>query len=98
MKKIKSPWYGIGWIAVWTIALGWFLLSGLFNQRESIGLIAVWAVLVGTTVYVIYRYVKIHGWNWSATKSQTSSKIVLPALNGPCPCGSGKKYKRCCKA
>jgi len=21
-----------------------------------------------------------------------------PARNGPCPCGSGKKYKRCCSA
>jgi hypothetical protein len=21
-----------------------------------------------------------------------------PAANGPCPCGSGRKYKRCCQA
>lgn len=25
-----------------------------------------------------------------------SNKPKTPSLNGPCPCGSGKKYKRCC--
>ena len=25
-----------------------------------------------------------------------SNKPMTPSLNGPCPCGSGKKYKRCC--
>lgn len=25
-----------------------------------------------------------------------SNKPLTPSLNGPCPCGSGKKYKRCC--
>ncbi len=26
------------------------------------------------------------------------SEIVTPSRNAPCPCGSGKKYKRCCGA
>ena len=23
-------------------------------------------------------------------------RVAPPSLNGPCPCNSGKKYKRCC--
>ncbi|MBO1265080.1 SEC-C domain-containing protein [Proteiniclasticum sp. SCR006] len=23
-------------------------------------------------------------------------KVKLPGRNDPCPCGSGKKYKKCC--
>jgi len=94
MKKIKSPWYGLTWIVIWTVALAWFLRSGLFDQRESIGLVIVWAILVGTTVYVIYRHVMAHGWDSPAPKS--APKVENPSLNALCPCGSGKKYKRCC--
>jgi SEC-C motif-containing protein len=47
------------------------------------------------------RFVKEHGqWFYldgeikeTSTKSQGKSK---PGRNEPCPCGSGKKYKRCC--
>jgi hypothetical protein len=28
--------------------------------------------------------------------SKSSTLISTPSLNAPCPCGSGKKYKRCC--
>ncbi len=31
--------------------------------------------------------------DWRASKQAVSSKI---GRNDPCPCGSGKKYKRCC--
>jgi len=55
MKKIKSPWYGALWILVWTAALIWFLASGMFNTRESVGLVLVWLVLVGITGYLILR-------------------------------------------
>jgi len=41
--------------------------------------------------------------NWELLKGRTfypSSKPLLktdvPKRNDPCPCGSGKKYKRCC--
>jgi hypothetical protein len=94
MKKIKSPWYGITWIVIWTAALAWFLGSGLFNERESIGLITVWLILVVTTVWVIYKHVKIHG--WMPPEPKPTKKDATPALNALCPCGSGKKYKRCC--
>lgn len=96
MKKIKSPYYGIVWILIWTAALGWFLQSGLFNERESVGLLIVWAILVGTTVYVIYRHLKVHG--WSPPQPKNAKKTDTPTLNALCPCGSGKKYKRCCGA
>jgi len=53
MKKIKSPWYGAVWILIWTAALFWFLLSGMFTARESVGLIVVWLVMVGITLYLM---------------------------------------------
>ncbi|MCG8482885.1 MAG: SEC-C domain-containing protein, partial [Clostridia bacterium] len=34
------------------------------------------------------------------TKAQRRSKTIVkekkPGRNEPCPCGSGKKYKKCC--
>lgn len=93
MKKIKSPWYGVAWIVIWTAALAWFLTSGRFNQRECIGLILVWLILVGITVYFLAQHLR-------QQKSKRAVKTVRatgsPSLNAPCPCGSGKKYKRCC--
>ena len=97
MKKIKSPWYGIVWIVIWTAALVWFLMLERFNERESIGLVLVWLILVGVTVYVLYQ-------NWWTTSRGRASRSVprtfqalrQPARNSACPCGSGKKYKRCC--
>jgi len=31
-----------------------------------------------------------------ADKKKTFSANSLPSRNAPCPCGSGKQYKRCC--
>ena len=31
-------------------------------------------------------------------KSRTVRKEATPSRNDPCPCGSGKKYKKCCGA
>ncbi len=35
---------------------------------------------------------------YSLSSEQTSDEVINPErkLNGPCPCGSGKKYKNCC--
>lgn len=93
MKKIKGPWYGILWIGIWTAGLVWFLTSGRFDRTESIGLVVVWAVLVGITVYLLIQHLR-----FSPRKKDLKPKAqpVAPSLNGPCPCGSGKKFKRCC--
>lgn len=96
MKKIKSPWYGMVWIVIWTTALMWFLYSGMFNQTESMGLIAVWVVMVGITIFMIVRQFRATGGFKKPEKK--SVKGILPSLNSACPCGSGKKYKRCCGA
>jgi len=93
MKKIKSPWYGLIWIAIWTAALAWFLGSGRFNERESLGLILVWLVMVGITVYLLVQHTRARP---GAIKMQAAPSPDAPALNAACPCGSGKKYKRCC--
>jgi TRAP-type C4-dicarboxylate transport system permease large subunit len=93
MKKIKSPWYGVFWIVIWTGALIWFLRSGMFDQRESIGLILVWLIFVGITVYLLVQHLRSQIKQKNAV---TKPARVEPSLNAPCPCGSGKKYKRCC--
>ncbi|MCX5873709.1 MAG: hypothetical protein NTY51_10840 [Deltaproteobacteria bacterium] len=53
MKKIKSPYYGILWILIWTAAIIWFMWIDMFNQRELIGLALVWLILVGVTTYYV---------------------------------------------
>jgi len=35
---------------------------------------------------------------WEQKKSGTITKGSEPGRNDPCPCGSGKKYKKCCGA
>ena len=30
------------------------------------------------------------------SKPETVKKLKMPHRNDPCPCGSGKKYKKCC--
>jgi len=93
MRKIKSPWYGLLWIGIWTAALAWFLTSGIFTSREAAGLVLVWLVLVGITVYMLFQHLRLR--SASAAKYRASTPESL-ALNASCPCGSGKKYKRCC--
>ncbi|MGC8906100.1 MAG: YecA family protein [Desulfomonilaceae bacterium] len=94
MKKIKSPWYAAAWLIIWTVALGWFVSSGMFNERETIGLVLVWLVFCGITVYLLVKYF-LAARRLKIT-SATQKKPLSPPLNGPCPCGSGLKYKRCC--
>jgi len=93
MKKIKSPWYGVAWIVVWTAALVWFFRSGVFNFKECVGLALVWAILVGITVYLLVQNLRMR--SGSARKTAPAAKDP-PSRNAPCPCGSGKKFKRCC--
>jgi hypothetical protein len=91
MKKIKSPWYGFAWLSIWTVAIIWFVLSGRFNTTEIIGLVIVWLTLSGVTIYLLIKH-------YIAIRRVRDKQPVAkpPSLNGPCPCGSGLKYKRCC--
>lgn len=98
MKKIKSPWYGVLWIVIWTAALVWFLASGWFDTRESIALVLVWLILVGVTIYTLILYVRRVQEVTKRAVPQAAPTPATPSRNEPCPCGSGKKYKRCCGA
>jgi len=93
MKKIKSPYYALIWVFVWTAALVWFLASGMFDFRETVGLVVVWAIMVGITLYSLAQYYRVRSREEPKPKPAPPKK---PALNAPCPCGSGLKYKRCC--
>jgi hypothetical protein len=95
MKKIKSPWYGVFWVLLWTAALLWFVTSGMFTFRECVGLALVWIVFVGITVYLIVQNLRVQR---AAGREGPPAESQTLALNAPCPCGSGKKFKRCCGA
>lgn len=41
-------------------------------------------------------FIQEHG-HWRYARSEPPQlKPTMPARNEPCPCGSGKKYKKCC--
>lgn len=46
-----------------------------------------------TVVRKLFRKAKKKHW---ATQGRTRKNTVRISRNAPCPCGSGKKYKRCC--
>jgi len=55
-----------------------------------------WIEQLGPTVAAIYRYFLAY-----RTGGESGSKPVIRSnpkvgRNDPCPCGSGKKYKKCC--
>jgi SEC-C motif domain protein len=35
---------------------------------------------------------------WFYVAGEVSSGVVKPGRNDPCPCGSGRKFKKCCSA
>ncbi len=98
MKKIKSPWYALIWVLIWTAFLMWSVNSGIFSDREIIGLAIVWLIFVGVTIYILVQYWRAQEQAAEAARKTRESAPPPPALNAPCPCGSGKKYKRCCGA
>jgi len=95
MKRIKSPWYEIIWMSVWSAALAAIIGTGIFDARETAGLILVWAVLVGISIYSLVLFYRS---DRKKFLRPASPGPVAPGLNAPCPCGSGRKYKRCCGA
>jgi uncharacterized protein YchJ len=95
MKKIKSPWYEIIWMSVWSVGLVAILDTGMFDTKATVGLILVWAVLVGLHVYSLALHFRS---SREKALAQAAPSPETPSLNAPCPCGSGKKYKRCCGA
>jgi len=45
-----------------------------------------------------YRYFRAHREAYAGTTFKSEPQRTAPKVgrNNPCPCGSGKKYKRCC--
>ncbi|AEP30244.1 SEC-C motif domain protein [Glaciecola nitratireducens FR1064] len=50
-------------------------------------------------MHELSSFIKQDG-NWYYTSGLTKEKSgqITPTRNDPCPCGSGKKYKKCCLA
>ena len=40
----------------------------------------------------------VHGVDIDTPRSPLLKAMITPGRNEPCPCGSGRKYKRCCGA
>ncbi len=45
---------------------------------------------------LILRYFDAFANLYGIIENETISKVNAPSKNRKCPCGSGKKYKRCC--
>lgn len=43
------------------------------------------------------RATDVHTAEYPTRTNPTGVKMKKPRRNGPCPCGSGKKYKKCCR-
>ncbi len=81
------------------------LEEGRFTDPHKVALVFVRTLLEsGASQHVAYETVenqrqqefhsKFHG----ADVPQQKMSAYAPARNSPCPCGSGKRYKRCCGA
>jgi len=53
---------------------------------------------MGRGLFPLLVYVGVIGIAWTSAPRQATQRPVAstPRRNDPCPCGSGKKYKRCC--
>lgn len=65
------------------------------------GLLAIWDQKIGTeTAFTYDEYREMHANFIKALDLAASNVWNIPfhvGANDPCPCGSGKKYKKCCK-
>jgi len=50
----------------------------------------------GEAIWAVYDLREL--WKTLGPKVETVRKEATPGRNDPCPCGSGKKYKKCCGA
>ena len=50
----------------------------------------------GAAIWAVYDLRQL--WKSLGPKVETLRKEATPGRNDPCPCGSGKKYKKCCGA
>jgi uncharacterized protein len=53
------------------------------EERENL------LAMIPAVVYKIFEY-------WQAKTKKTKESTIKIGRNDPCPCGSGKKYKKCC--
>lgn len=78
--------YGIG-----------YLMSMLLNASsiELSYLVLLSFIFVYIAIFIEPKY-SMHG-NWICPDCLEAGEIIEEtARNNPCPCGSGKKYKKCC--
>ena len=81
------------------------LVDGKFTDPHKAALVLVRRLLEGgASQHVAYEHMEDHRKprfyrkpDAAAARSQSVSAYT-PGRNSPCPCGSGKRYKRCCGA
>jgi SEC-C motif len=79
--------------------------EGRFTEPHKVALVFVRTLLEsGASKRVAYEAVenqrrqKFHSQFGGADVPQQKMSAYTPSRNSPCPCGSGKRYKRCCGA
>ena len=79
--------------------------KGRFTEPHKVALVFVRTLLEsGASQHVAYETVedhrqqRFHSEFDGADMPQQKMSAYTPARNSPCPCGSGKRYKRCCGA
>lgn len=67
------------------------------GENDSEGVVEFAAYFQGGQLHERSRFIK-EGGNWFYLDGEMLPplKQEKPGRNAPCPCGSGKKYKRCC--
>ena len=75
------------------------LVDGTITDRRRMALVTVRACLeTGAAEHVAYEDPRGHARRNDTAGHAPGRSIPAPGRNDPCPCGSGKKYKKCCGA
>jgi SEC-C motif len=65
------------------------------NQTDVPTLRRIWALAARTTPADIRAWAQAQGWELWRAPLPPSPPPTGPSLNRPCPCGSGRKFKKC---
>jgi SEC-C motif-containing protein len=73
------------------------LSSGEQGDKGTVHFQAIYRTPGGWGVLEEHSQFRIIGGRWYYLTGTTTEGALKPGRNGPCPCGSGRKYKACCQ-
>lgn len=107
LAKMRALVVGLGVMVVLTVpaVLAWAKLTSLevdeklafgSGDRSSLLFYAFHGYAFSQPVVAVAIWLALMMLGLFKAKSRQKAPIVAVARNAPCPCGSGRKYKRCC--